>query len=507
MSNIVSRYLEETGASLDSLSSEQIAYLAALERVAQESPSTALSILQELGDQRSNVKLIASENYCSTAVQFAMGNFLTDKYAEGAPGKRFYAGCDNVDAIEDHARESAKKLFGVDHAYVQPHSGADANLVAFLAVLHHRIGRPVLDRLGAKNLLDLDETQWATLRQSFGAQRLLGMDLAAGGHLTHGYRLNISAVLFDVTLYGVDPQTGLIDYDEVASLARECRPLVLLVGYSAYPRAIDFARMREIADEVGAVVVADMAHFAGLVAGGVFTGTASPIGYSDIITSTTHKTLRGPRGGLVLCREEFATDVDKGCPYILGGPLPNVMAAKAVCFEEALRPDFAIYAKKIVENARALAEELVAHGIAVVSGGTDNHLVLADVRPYDLTGRQAESALRSCGITLNRNVIPGDTNGPWYTSGLRLGTAAVTTLGMGSDDMRSIARMVVRVLQGTRPVPTSSNNTRVQFSTEPTVERDVRAEVGVLLDRYPLYPEIDLGFLQREVGAALALQT
>jgi glycine hydroxymethyltransferase len=496
VSSLIARYLSESAKSVDEIPATWLAYLAGLESVATVNPDVAASIVSELADQRANLKLIASENYCSIPVQLAMGNLLSDKYAEGVPGKRFYAGCDNIDAIENIARERASRAFRMPHAYVQPHSGADANLVAFLAVLHSRVVSPALAELGSANLLALSSSDWRQLRGRLGNQRMLAMDLPVGGHLTHGYRLNISAQLFDVDYYGVDPATGLIDYGDLERRARAFRPLILLAGYSAYPRMIDFARMRAIADEVGAVLIADIAHFAGLVVGGAFTGEASPVGYADIITSTTHKTLRGPRGGLILCTEEFSADVDKGCPHVLGGPLPNVMAAKAVCFEEALSPDFAAYADQIVKNAQALSLSLEKGGATIVSGGTDNHLILLDVRPFGLTGRQAESALRSCGITLNRNMIPGDDNGPWYTSGLRLGTPALTTLGMGVDEMAEIGTAICAVLRATKPGAASSGPSRVKFDLPDQVRAVTKDMAGSLLEKHVLYPEIDLHFLQ-----------
>lgn len=496
MSHLVAKYLKESGSNIDDIPAGWLGYLSSLESVATVSPDVAAAIVHELADQRTNLKLIASENFCSLAVQQAMGNLLSDKYAEGTPGKRFYAGCDNVDEIEDRARRSACQLFDVPHAYVQPHSGADANLIAFLAVLHSRIGSPVLEKLNISNLLGMSKLDWQSLRKDFQGQRMLAMDLPAGGHLTHGYRLNISAVLFDIDYYGVDSTTGLIDYEEIESRAHDFRPLILLAGYSAYPRAIDFARMRRIADSVGAVLIADIAHFAGLVAGGVFRDEASPVGYADIITSTTHKTLRGPRGGLILCSEEFAQDVDKGCPHVMGGPLPNVMAAKAICFKEALAPDFTTYAHKIVANARTLGNALQAAGAVLVTGGTDNHMVLIDVRPFDLTGRQAEAALRSCGITLNRNMIPGDDNGPWYTSGLRLGTPALTTIGMDEGDMSEIGTVIFEVLRATKPIATSSGNQRVKFDLPDEVRQTAKGHVAKLLRQHVLYPEIDLPFLK-----------
>jgi glycine hydroxymethyltransferase len=472
---------------------ESRAFAAALEAVARVSPTVAVSIRRELEDQRSNLKLIASENFASPAVLLAMGNWLSDKYAEGSPGHRFYAGCDNVDAIESHAVELAKKLFGARHAYVQPHSGADANLVAFWALLTHRIEAPALEKLGAKDPRDLSEDQWETLRREIGNQKMMGMALDAGGHLTHGYRHNVSGKLFRYRSYGVHPETCLVDYDDVRRRAREERPLVLLAGYSSYPRKINFRIFREIADEVGATFMVDMAHFAGLVAGRVFTGDFDPVPHAHIVTSTTHKTLRGPRGGLVLCTEELAETVDRGCPLVLGGPLPHVMAAKAVALEEACRPDFADYAHRIVENASALAEELQSLGAKVVTGGTDNHLVLVDVRPFGLTGRQAEAALRSAHVTVNRNVIPFDTNGAWYTSGLRLGTAAVTTLGMGTAETKEIASIVVSVLKATRQKTTANGGASLAFhETDEPVRAAAEARARDLLTRFPLYPGIEL---------------
>src|SRR6266542_2113398 len=436
---------------LDRLRPETVAFAAALDVVARVAPEVVRSIEAELADQRSNLKLIASANFASPAVLLAMGNWLSDKYAEGAPGHRFYAGCDNVDAIESRGVELAKALFGSDHAYLQPHSGIAANLVAFWAILTARVEAPALERLGSKDLLSLPEEEWRRLRRELGSQRMLGMALDAGGHLTHGFRPNVSGKLFELSHYSVDPETKLIDYDVVRERALEVRPLVLLAGYSSYPRRINFRVFREIADEVGATFMVDMAHFAGLVAGKVFTGDFDPVRHAHIVTTTTHKTLRGPRGGMVLCEERLGPTVDRGCPLVLGGPLPHVMAAKAVALTEARRPDFAAYSRQVVDNAATLAEALQSEGATVVTGGTDNHLALLDVRPFGLTGRQAESALRSAGITANRNVIPYDPNGSWYTSGIRVGTPAATTLGMGGDEMREIGAVVHGVLSATEP--------------------------------------------------------
>jgi glycine hydroxymethyltransferase len=476
-------------------------YLASLEHVAGVSPEVARSIVQELADQRSNIKLIASENYCSLAVQSAMGNLLTDKYAEGHPFHRFYAGCTNVDDIEDLACKKACELFGAEHAYVQPHSGADANLIAYWSILGTRVEVPLLQERGLDRSQSLSQLDWEAVRQRLANQRLLGMDLTCGGHLTHGMRNNVSAKMFDTRSYMVNRSTGLLDYDEIAEQARQVRPLILLAGYSAYPRAISFQRMREIADEVGAVLMVDMAHFAGLVAGGVFEGEYNPVPFAHVVTSTTHKTLRGPRGGLVLCTSEFQDHVDRGCPLVQGGPLPHVIAAKALCFTEALKPEFKTYAKKIVQNARDLAEACAKEEMEVVSGGTDNHLVLLDVRPFDLTGRQAETALRESGITLNRNTIPFDPNGAWYTSGLRLGTPAVTTLGMGADEMREIASIIRLVLSNMKAATTKDGKkSKAKYILDEAAREQAKARSADILSQYPVYPEIDLPFLQESFG-------
>lgn len=467
---------------------ETIAVTAALDVVGRIAPEIAEALRNELVDQRRYLKLIASENYASPAVLVAMGNWLSDKYAEGAPGHRFYAGCENVDLIERRAIELAKQVFGVEHAYVQPHSGIDANLVAFWAILTRRVEAPELARLERRDSRSLSAAEWEQLRRALGSQRMLGMSLDAGGHLTHGFRANISGKMFEVAHYGVDPKTGLIDYDHVRACARETRPLVLLAGYSSYPRKINFARFREIADEVGAVLMVDMAHFAGLVAGGVFVDDFDPCRHAQVVTSTTHKTLRGPRGGIVLCTAEFADTVDRGCPLVLGGPLGHVMAAKAVALTEAAQPEFAHYARRIVINADELATALQACGATVVTGGTDNHLVVLDVRPYGLTGRQAESALRDAGITTNRNVIPDDPNGSWYTSGVRLGTGAVTTLGMGVEEMREIAEVIHDVLEATEPDAVS----KARYQLPDRVRDKARQRVSNLLSSYPLYPQIQL---------------
>ncbi len=466
------------------------AFNAALAVIEAVEPTVAGAIRAELRDQRAALKLIASENYASPAVLLAMGNWLSDKYAEGTIGRRMYAGCANVDAVERAAADHAQTLFGADHAYVQPHSGIDANLVAYWAVLAQRIEAPALAAAGAGNVDELGDTDWAALRRAFGDQRMIGMALDAGGHLTHGFRRNISGKMFDQRSYGTDPESGLLDYSSIQGLAREFRPLIIVAGYSAYPRLVNFAVMREIADEVGAALMVDMAHFAGLVAGDVLTGDFDPVPHANVVTSTTHKSLRGPRGGLVLCDRALAEHVDRGCPMVLGGPLPHLMAAKAVALAEARLPTFRSYAQHIVANAAALADGLSRRGARLVTGGTDNHLVLMDTTPYGLTGRQAESALLEGGIVTNRNSIPRDPNGPWYTSGVRLGTPALTTLGMGTTEMDEIADMVVAVLSAT--APTGGRASRARYRLDPAIAGDSRRRAGDLLARHPLYPGIRL---------------
>jgi len=498
--NILGEYLSKTKRVKQNTA--MLAYVANLTKVAEVVPNIARSIVQELADQRSNLKLIASENYSSLSTQLAMGNLLTDKYAEGFPGHRFYAGCDNIDDIEAFASEQACKLFGAEHAYVQPHSGADANVVAFWAILNARVQTPYLKKLGEENPVKLSKSDWEDLRAQLGNQKLLGMDMFSGGHLTHTYRWNVSSKMFDAYSYTVKKETGVLDYDELEKMALEIKPLIFLVGYSAYPRHIDFKRMRQIADKAGAVLMVDMAHFAGLVAGKVFSGVHNPVAYAHVVTTTTHKTLRGPRGGMILCTKEFAEHVDKGCPLILGGPLPQMMAAKAVAFTEDCKPAFRAYAKKIVTNAKALAAACTKEGIVVATGGTDNHLILVDVRPFGLTGRQAESSVRECNLTLNRNSLPFDTQGPWYTSGLRLGTPAVTTLGMGPKEMIEIAAILKLILVHTKAVIATSGKDKGQMSkahfvTDPRAKTEAKKRVAILLKRFPVYPELDLVFLQK----------
>ncbi|SFF17054.1 glycine hydroxymethyltransferase [Blastococcus tunisiensis] len=470
------------------------AYRNALAVIGAVEPRVADAIGQELADQRASLKLIASENYASPAVLLTMGNWFSDKYAEGTVGHRFYAGCQNVDTVEALAAEHARELFGAAHAYVQPHSGIDANLVAFWAVLAQRVELPALEKAGAKHVNDLTDADWAQLRRALGDQRMLGMSLDSGGHLTHGFRPNISGKMFEQSSYGTDPGTGLLDYAAVRARAHEFRPLIMMAGYSAYPRRVDFAAMREIADEVGATLVVDMAHFAGLVAGKVLTGDFDPVPHAHVVTSTSHKSLRGPRGGFVLAQPEFADAVDRGCPMVLGGPLPHVMAAKAVAFAEARQPSFATYAQNIVDNAVTLADGLRKRGVRLVTDGTDNHLVLLDVTSFGLTGRQAESALLDAGIVTNRNSVPADPNGAWYTSGVRIGTPALTTRGFGAAEFDQVAELIAGVLEGTTPTTTSSNEpSRAKYTLAEGLADRTRDAAAELLSGHPLYAGLDLG--------------
>jgi glycine hydroxymethyltransferase len=469
------------------------AYDAALEVIASVEPRIAEATRQELVDQRASLKLIASENYASPAVLLTMGTWFSDKYAEGTIGHRFYAGCQNVDTVETVAAEHARELFGVPYAYVQPHSGIDANLVAFWSILAHHVETPGLQRLGAKNVNELSEADWESLRQELCNQRLLGMSLDAGGHLTHGFRPNISGKMFHQRSYGTDPETQLLDYDAVRAKAKEFKPLVIVAGYSAYPRRVNFAKMREIADEVGATLMVDMAHFAGLVAGKVFTGDEDPVPHAHVTTTTTHKSLRGPRGGLVLAQEEYAGDVDRGCPMVLGGPLSHVMAAKAVALAEARQPAFQSYARSIADNAQSLAEGFLTRGATLVTGGTDNHIVLLDVSSFGLTGRQAESALLDSGVVTNRNSVPSDPNGAWYTSGVRIGTPALTTRGFGSAEFDRVAELMVEVLSNTQPGTTKAGGpSKATYALADGVADRVKAASAEMLDAHPLYPGLDL---------------
>ena len=391
----------------------------------------------ELKRQRQNIELIASENIVSPAVMAAMGSVLTNKYAEGYPGKRYYGGCYAVDVVEEIARKRACELFGADHANVQPHSGAQANMTVYFA------------------MLELGDT-------------VMGMNLSEGGHLTHGSPVNMSGKYFNFVSYGVDPVTHRIDYDKVLELAKECKPKMIVCGASAYPRAIDFAKFREIADEVGAYLMVDMAHIAGLVAAGVHQ---NPVPYADFVTTTTHKTLRGPRGGLVLCKEEYAKAIDKAVfPGTQGGPLMHIIAAKAVCFGEALKPEFKAYGEQIVKNCAALAEGLIKRGHTLISGGTDNHVMLLDLRNEGITGKELEARLDECYITLNKNTIPQEPLSPFVTSGVRIGTAAATTRGFKEDDMDVIAECISLVIK----------------DFEGNADK-VRAMVTELCAKYPLY--------------------
>jgi glycine hydroxymethyltransferase len=404
-------------------------------------PAIAELIEHEIARQNDGLELIASENFVSPAVMEAMGSPLTNKYAEGLPGKRYYGGCEVVDKIEQLAIDRAKELFGAEHANVQPHSGAQANMTVFMALL-----KP--------------------------GDTFLGMDLSNGGHLTHGSPVNFSGLLYRAVSYGVTTE-GLLDYDDVRRKARSHNPRMIIAGYSAYSRVIDFAKFAEIAEEVGAYFMVDMAHFAGLVAAGVYP---SPIPHADVVTTTTHKTLRGPRGGIVFCKAEHAKAIDKAVfPGTQGGPLEHVIAAKAVALKEALEPSFKKYCKQVVGNARALAESLVADGFQVVSGGTDNHLMLVDLRNRgeNMTGKVAEQALDKAGITVNKNTVPNETRSPFVTSGLRIGTPAVTTRGMKEPEMRRIADLIDRVLRAPE---------------DEAVLRTARGEVRQLAGEFPLYP-------------------
>jgi glycine hydroxymethyltransferase len=385
-----------------------------LDAIQAQDPQVADAMRAEYERQLYKLEMIASENFASDAVRQAAGSVLTHKYAEGLPGKRYYGGCEYVDVVETLAIERAKELFGAEHANVQPHSGSTANMIVYFALLE--IGDVVM-----------------------------GMDLAHGGHLTHGSKVNFSGRFFNFVPYGVDPKTERLDYDKMREIASECRPRMIMAGHSAYPRLLDFARLREIADAVGALLVVDMAHFAGLVAGGEHP---NPVPHSDVVTSTTHKTLRGPRSGFILCKESYAKAIDKQTfPGCQGGPLMHIIAAKAVAFGEALRPGFKVYARQIVENAKVLGEALAAQGLRLVSGGTDNHLLLVDVSPYGLSGKQAERALDAAGITVNKNMIPFDKRKPAEASGIRIGTPALTTRGMREAEMRRIADWIAVVLK------------------------------------------------------------
>jgi glycine hydroxymethyltransferase len=412
-----------------------------LRTLADADPEIARAVADEIHRQNSGLELIASENFVSAAVIEAMGSVLTNKYAEGYPRKRYYGGCEFVDVAEQLAIDRARRLFGAEHANVQPHSGAQANMAVYFTLL-----KP--------------------------GETVLGMNLAHGGHLTHGHPLNFSGKLYTIVPYGVRQDDERIDYDELERLAREHRPKMIMVGASAYPRVIDFPRIAAVARETGAAMVTDMAHIAGLVAAGVHP---SPVPHSDFVTTTTHKTLRGPRGGLVLSRAERAKDLDRALfPGVQGGPLMHVIAAKAVCLKEAMEPDFAVYQRQIVTNAVRLARGLSDAGFRLVSGGTDNHLMLVDVFSKGITGKVAEAALGTAGITVNKNAIPFDQNPPMVASGIRIGTPAVTTRGMGEAEMDIIAELIARVLQSPE---------------DDAALGRVRGEVEALCRRFPLYPE------------------
>lgn len=476
----------------DKRNSAAIAYLASIDYIKERSPKIADSIVGELKNQRSQLKLIASENYSSLAVQLAMGNLLTDKYAEGYAGHRFYAGCEYVDVCEQEASDLLKDVFGADHAYVQPHSGADANLIAFWSIISNKVQDKKLEEMGGKNLNALSDEEYETLRQHLVNCRVMGMSLDAGGHLTHGFRHNISSKMMRAYSYSIDPKTERLDYKEIEKLAKEYKPHILVAGFSAYSRRINFAKMREIADSVGATLMVDMAHFAGLVAGKVFKGEENPVPYAQIITSTTHKTLRGPRGGLILCQKEFEEILNKGCPLVQGGPLPHVMAAKAVAFKEAKEPAFANYAEKVVENARELAECFTKEGLHILSGGTDNHMMVLDVSAFKITGRQAEDALLECGICLNRNAILNDKNGAWYTSGVRIGTPALTSLGMGKEQMKELGSIMIQILKATKASWNAKKNipSKAKFELDSKIKEKSKKQVIDILKDFPLYPEI-----------------
>lgn len=470
-------------------------YYDALKLVKEADPNIMDAIFDEFESQRTRLKLIASENYSSLAVQAAAGNLLTDKYSEGIVGARFYAGCENIDRIELRARDLACKLFGADYACVQPHCGSDANMLAYWMIINARVIAPYLCLKNAKTVSDLTKKEWEELREMCNNQRLLTMDYYSGSHLTHGYRMNMSGQLFDVYTYGVNEQ-GIIDYDAVEKQALEVQPMILLAGYSAYPRKIDFERFREIADKCGAVLMVDMAHFAGLVAGKVFTDEYNPVPYADVVTSTTHKTLRGPRGGLVLCKNWLKPYAEKACPYMMGGQLPHIVAAKAIAFGEALKPEFHDYAQRIVSNAQMMSGAFKSLKVPVLTGGTDNHMVIINVfKKYGLTGRQAEAALSECNICVNRQAIPNDPNGNWYCSGLRIGTPAITTLGMNGFDVAEIASLIDYVLKNT------AKSGKTKYAVDKIVKRSAIKQIEKMLSRKEkmLYPKVNIDKLRKKL--------
>ncbi|MBR2718854.1 MAG: serine hydroxymethyltransferase [Clostridia bacterium] len=408
-----------------------------METIRLADPEVAQAIEAELERQRSHIELIASENFVSPAVMAAMGTCLTNKYAEGYPGKRYYGGCECVDVVENLARDRACQLFGAEHANVQPHSGAQANMAVYFAMLQP-------------------------------GDTVMGMNLSHGGHLTHGSPVNMSGKYFNFVAYGVDPETETINYDTVRATALECKPKLIVAGASAYPRVIDFAKLREIADEVGALLMVDMAHIAGLVAAGEHP---NPVPYADFVTTTTHKTLRGPRGGMILCKEEYAKAIDKAIfPGTQGGPLEHIIAAKAVCFGEALKPEFKAYQHQIVLNAKALENAFRKEGIRMVSDGTDNHLLLLDFTGTEMTGKLLENLLEEANITVNKNTVPNETRSPFVTSGVRVGTPAITSRGLKEADMEKVAAWIARIVkEGEAAVP------------------QVKAEVEAFMKNFPLY--------------------
>jgi glycine hydroxymethyltransferase len=473
-----------------------IASLASLDCLRAYSPLVAEKILQELQDQSSHLKMIASENYSSLPVQLAAGNWLTDKYAEGYPGHRFYSGCENIDAIENLAIDRVKALYGADHAYVQPHSGADANMIAYWSIIVQRVQNKELEKLSVKNVNTLTAEEYERIRQLMINQTIMGMALKAGGHLTHGYRMNMSSKMMRAVAYEVDPTTHLIDYQAILELGKKERPLIMVAGYSAYPRLINFAKMREIADAIGATLIVDMAHFSGLVAGKVMQGDFDPVPFAHIVTSTTHKTLRGPRGGMILCKEEFKEGIDKGCPLVIGGPIPQIVAAKAIAFEEAATDQFKLYARQIVKNAQAMAERLMQHGVKLTTNGTDNHLMVVDVwQSFQLSGLQAEKAISQAMMSANRNAVPFDAMSPWLTSGLRFGTSALTTRGLKEKEMRQIADFIYEILSNTRPSMNPEGGvSKSDALTDPAVLNRVKQEIALMLKEFPLYPELQSAY-------------
>ncbi len=413
-----------------------------MEHLLRTDPEIFDVVVKEYERQFYHLEMIASENFTSLAVMEATGSVLTNKYAEGLPGRRYYGGCEFVDVAESLAIERVKKLFGAEHANVQPHSGSQANMAVYMAVLQP-------------------------------GDTIMGMNLAHGGHLTHGAKVNFSGKVYNVVQYGVNPETELIDYDQLYKLAKEHKPKLIVGGASAYPRVIDWAKLRDIADEVGALLMVDMAHYAGLIAAGEYP---NPVPVAHFVTSTTHKTLRGPRSGFVLCKEEFAKVIDKSVfPGIQGGPLMHVIAAKAVAFKEAMTPEFKEYAKQVILNARVLAQELAKEGFKIITGGTDSHIVLVDLRNMNLTGKVVEEALEKAGITVNKNAVPFDPQKPTVTSGIRIGTPALTTRGMKEEEMVKIAKMI---------------STVVKNLDDETIIEKVRGEVRDLCEQFPLYPEL-----------------